>query len=301
MNNQMMNNNPNDMNNYNNMNNNYNNMNGMNNNMNIQPEKPKKKKKRNTKKILLYIFFILVIIGSGIVFYIDYNKAQEQPPEYDPLPSEIQVDDKDKEEVVVESISLNLAPDVDLTHERTYYHNDDIIGRLEIPDLINVLVVRGNDNQYYLSHSIFKEYDIRGTEFMDHRLNVNSKQINIYGHNTRDINIKVAFLKLEQFLDQSFFDNNQYIVFQHDTGKKFYRIIALKEVRQNNNEHMIVDYTGSDFVSHVQNMTTGEGVINSRVLPYDENSEIIVLQTCSHHWDNAFYTLIAVKVKEQDL
>ena len=298
MNNQMMNNNQNDMNNYNNMNN-YNEMNGMNNNMNVQPEpQKKKKKKRNTKKILLYIFFILVIIGSGIVFYIDYNKAAEQPPEYDPLPSEIQVDDKDKEEVIVESVSLNLGPDLDLNYERSFYHNNDIIGRLEIPDLLNVLVVRGTDNQYYLNHSIYKEYDIRGTEFMDHRLNGSSKQINIYGHNTRDLNIKVAFLKLEKFLDESFFDANQYIVFQHDNGKNFYRIIALKEVRQNNTEHMIVDYTGADFVNHVQNMTTGEGVINSRVLPIDENSEIIVLQTCSHHWDNAFYTLIGVRVKD---
>lgn len=251
---------------------------------------------KNKKKVILYIFFTIIIIVSAIVFYIDYQNKNKDPEIYDPLPSEIVVEDKDKKQTQIESALLNLAPDVDLNAERAKYNNNDIIGRLEIPDLFNVLVVKGTNNEYYLNHSVSKEYDIRGTEFMDFRNTISSQQINIYGHNTRDINIKVAFLKLEQFLNADFFNNNKYIVFQTDQGKSVYKILAMKEVHEYNREHMIIDKTGSDFVQHVTNMTTGEGVINSRNISYNQSSRIIVLQTCSHHWDNAFYTIIGVKV-----
>ena len=267
------------------------------NNQPVFHNKPKKKKKKNVKKTILSIFFILVIIASCIIFYLDYQKKEEQPSIFDPLPSEIEVKEEDKKETSIESALINLAPDVDLNAERAKYNNNDIIGRLEVPDLINVLVVKGTDNDYYLKHSVKKTKDVRGTEFLDYRLTPTSKQLNIYGHNTRDSRIKVAFIKLEQLLNKEFFDNNQYIVFQHDGGKNIYKIIAIKEVYNTSKEHMGVNYTGNDFVEHVRRMTTGEGVVNSRDIPYDENSEIIVLQTCSHHWDNALYTVIGIKIQ----
>ena len=281
----------------NNMNpNNVNNNNNNNNNGGNRPTKKKKTKKKNTKKIFLYIFFIGIIIASGVVYYLDKTKKPEEPEIYDNLPSEIITDEKDKKDYQVEAATLKLAPDVDLAAEREKYHNNDIIGRLEIPDLFNVLVVKGTDNGYYLSHAINKEYDIRGTEFMDYRNYPTDKQVNIYGHNTRDPNIKVAFLKLEKFLNSDFFDNNQYIVFQYDGGKSIYKIISMKEVYESNNEHMAINKTGLEFLAHMEKLTTGDGVRNSRTVNYDENSEIIVLQTCSHHWDNAVYIITAVKL-----
>ena len=266
---------------------------------NNNQNKKNKKKKVNVTKIVLYIFFIGLIIASGIVFYLDYTKEPEEPEIYEQLPSEIVVDDKDRIKTQFDDLILKLAPDVDLNQERAKYSNNDIVGRLEIPGLFNVLVTKDpDDNAFYLNHDIYKKYDIRGTEFLDFRVTPTSQQVNIYGHNTRDINIKVAFLKLEQFLKKDFFDQNQYVIFQHDQGKAAYKIIAIKEITSDNLEHMYVDKTGSNFVDHVKNMTTGEGVFNSREVPYDENSNIIVLQTCSHHLDNAFYTVIAVKVKD---
>lgn len=295
-------------NNNNNYNNNYNRQEppreNMNNGYNVpnntnMGNKKKKKKKKNKVKIILYIFFCALIIGSAIVWYIDYRNGKETPPEpmYEVLPSEIET--KETIPTQADSTTIKLAPDVDLNYERSYYNNPDIIARLEIPDLFNVLVTKGSDNSFYLSHSVKKDYDIRGTEFMDYRNNVYDKQINIYGHNTRDVNIKVSFLKLEKYLDPTFFNDNPYIVLQYDGGKNLYKVLAMKEILSNNPEHMILDKTGVYFKEHVRNMSTGEGVINSRNdLYYDENSEIIVLQTCSHHWDDAFYTVVAVKIAD---
>lgn len=252
------------------------------------------------KKKILYIFFTLIIIVSGITFYIDYTKKPEEieePEIYNPTPSEIDVNEKEKEETVVEKTVIKMAPDVDLAQERRNHNNNEIVGRLEIPDLFNVLVAKTSNNDFYLTHSIDRNYDIRGSEFLDYRVSPTSKQVNIYGHNTRDPNIKVAFLKLEKFLDKTFFDQNPYIIFQHDGGKSIYKIKSIKEVYSSNTEHLNVSYTNQEFIVHFNKMTTGEGLINSRGdVEINENSEILVLQTCSHHWDDAFYIVVAVKI-----
>ena len=52
------------------------------------------------------------------------------------------------------------------------------------------------------------------------------KQINIYGHNSRLYDL--PFKKLENFLDKEFFDNNQYLLFQHEKGRRIYEIAAIK-------------------------------------------------------------------------
>ena len=254
------------------------------------------------KKILLYVFFSLVMVASLTIFILDYNKKDkvEDPLIDEPTPSQIEVKEEEKISVVVEpqtSTTIKMAPDVNLAEERNKYNNNDIIGRLEIPDLFNVLVVKGTDNRFYLDHDLSKKYDMRGSEFIDYRVNPTSKQVNIYGHNTRDPRkFNVAFLKLEQFLDKDFFDKNQYIIFQYDGGKSIYKIKAMREIYESNVDHLYVDYTGSEFVSHVNKLTGDDGLIHRRNIEVNENSEILVLQTCSHHWDKALYIITAVKI-----
>ena len=263
--------------------------------------------KKKTKKKILYLLFILLIIGSGILLYTEYNKETPADNELSgPTPSEIEITEEQKETKVIEKVTIKMAPDVDLAAERKKNNNQYIVGRLEIPDLLNVLVAQSNDNEYYLTHAVNKKSDYRGSEFLDYRVKPTAKQINIYGHNSRSGNINVAFLRLEKFLDKTFFDNNQYIIFQHDGGKSVYKIIAIKEVYSQNKdgspvEHMLITQNdwkqyNRSFVDHIKIMTTGNGTIYRRASNYNENSEIIVLQTCSHHWDNAVYIITGVKI-----
>ncbi len=281
------------------MNNNYNpGMNGYNPNPNMgggyMPPINKKKKKTNKTKIIMYIIFSLVLVASAIVFAVDYFSPKPEPPEpdiYKPTPSELSTETED---ATVNGFKFKLAEDIDIAAERKKHNNNQIVGRLEIPELFNVLVAQSNDNSYYLTHSVDKEYDIRGTEFLDYRVKPTSKQINIYGHNTRDTNIKVAFLKLEKFLDKEFFDSHPYIIFQYEGGKALYEIKSIKEISETNGEHMKVDLTGQDFIDHFNAITNSP--VQSRNISINAESEILVLQTCSHHWDNALYIVTAVKL-----
>ena len=249
---------------------------------------------KRRKKKLLYGLFVIIMIISAVVFYIEYTKEPEVDELFQPKASDIEVDESEYEDASVNNFRFKLAPDVDLAEERRKHNNNDIVGRLEIPDLFNVLVVKGSDNKYYLNRSVDKTYDVRGTEFLDYRLTPTSKQVNIYGHNSRDPNIKVAFIKLEKLLDKKFFDEHPYIIFQYDGGKALYEIKAIKEINDTNNEHMKVNFTGQQFIDHFNALTNMP--VQSRDISITADSEIIVLQTCSHHWDNALYIITAVKL-----
>lgn len=250
---------------------------------------------KRTLKLILTILFSVIIVVSSVFLFIDFSSPDENLDLYEDSPEEIIVEEHEKETVEInDNDVVKMSPDVDLKSKRIEHSNSDIIGRLEIPDLFNILVVRGTDNSYYLNYSINKTKDVRGSEFMDYRLTPYSKQINIYGHNSRDENIKVPFLKLERFLDKTFFDEHPYIIFQYDGGKSVYKILSIKEITTDY-EHMTLDTTGINFVHHVDKLKSNS--IYTREVDYDENSEIIVLQTCSHNLDNAYYIITGIKIE----
>ena len=67
--------------------------------------------------------------------------------------------------------------------------NKDIIAYLKVNNTnIDYVVVKGNDNKFYLKHNLYKETNRAGWIFMDYhnKLDGTDKNIVIYGHNTLD-------------------------------------------------------------------------------------------------------------------
>ena len=76
----------------------------------------------------------------------------------------------------------------DLDYYKNYYSNSDIVGTLKISGTkINTLLVQGSDNEYYLNHTISKKKSSVGSIYVDYRTNLDAKQINIYGHNSKAV------------------------------------------------------------------------------------------------------------------
>lgn len=224
------------------------------------------------KKIIGIILILILIVISSLIYI--YNKPKDNVLEY--------------ETSAIENKNNN----VNLDEERIKYNNNDIIGRLEIPELFNILIVKGSDNKYYLNHSIGKTYDIRGSEFMDYRVDKNSKQINIYGHNSRTFNL--PFRLLENFKNTEFFNNNEYLYFQTDEELFKYKILAFKE-EKDTFEHMYVNKVGEEFINHLDILKSN--AFNYRDIKYDEDSEIITLQTCYYNKSDSYLVLTAIKEK----
>lgn len=244
--------------------------------------------KKNLKKIAYYTLLIgLLIILTFSIFTTKQTKQEHQIKNEIPITENI---NKTSEEDTIENL---FSEDTDLEYYRDYYHNDEIIARLEIPNLMNILITKNENNDYYLNHSIDKEYDTKGTEYMDFRVTPLSKQVNIYGHNSRTYDL--AFRKLENFLDEDFFNKNEYILLQHDNGKRIYKIFSIKEVKTDYT-HMDVEVKEKDFLKHIENLKKDS--IFERKVEYNEKSNILVLQTCSYENKNAYYIISAIEITE---
>ena len=96
-------------------------------------------------------------------------------------------------------------------------------------------------------------------------------------------------------LDEEFFNNNPYVLLQHDKATRIYKIISLKEVNENY-EHMIVDVPVESRVEHIDNLI--ENSLYSRYVEYDKNSNILVIQTCSYNDDDTYYVITAIELNK---
>jgi sortase B len=222
--------------------------------------------------IVISFVFMLYSVGNSIVM--QYKKYQ--------VSSEI-------EQVVALMKDTNTTSKHSLDYYKKYYQNDNIVGSLKIEGTgIETLLVKGNDNEYYLNHSIRNEYDIIGSIFVDYRTDLNSKQINIYGHNSNVYD--VIFKKLENYLDNKYYSDHKYIELWDGDKKSIYEIFSVQIV-SNDYEHYDVD--ADDWIKHIDTLNNSIYTTNTKATPEDE---ILIIQTCLYNPVNSLLLINAKKV-----
>lgn len=105
-----------------------------------------------------------------------------------------------------------------------YDKNNDYIGHLVFDsNIINLPVVQSYDNDYYLRRNFEKEYDIKGTPFIDYRCSLNDQNIIIYGHYIRK-GSKEMFTPLEKLIDNR---DNDYVELRLRSSIRRYELVAI--------------------------------------------------------------------------
>jgi len=189
-----------------------------------------------------------------------------------------------------ESVDSMFSQNVDFQSLRGKYNNNDIIARLEIPNVFNILLTQTDNNNFYLKYNIKKEKSSKGTEFIDYRNGLLNKQINIYGHNSAYYDS--PFKKIELFSEKKFFDNNEYILLQHSNGRRIYKIVSFKIV-STDYEHMIVD--AQNHHDHISKLL--ENSIYKKDIEYTDDTNLLILQTCTIGGGKNYYLLIAFEIE----
>jgi hypothetical protein len=107
----------------------------------------------------------------------------------------------------------------------------------------------------------------------------------------------VRWLHAAQIVEMSgFFNENEYLLIQHEKGRRIYHIAAIKRI-VTDYEHMVVDTTLKTHVQHIDKLLADS--THKRDLTYDKDTNILVLQTCTREKKvNAYYILIAFEVNE---
>lgn len=223
---------------------------------------------------------MLIVITLFIFIYYSYNYIL-----FNIKKNKISNDIK-KEISVIKNIEKD---NNNLEYYRTYYSNNDIVGSLNIEGTsINTLLVKGKDNEYYLNHSIKKEYDIIGSIYVDYRVNLNSKQINIYGHNSNVYD--VMFKELENYKDREYYLNHKYIILWDGDNKNKYEIFSVQIVT-NDYEH--IDVNPTNWTNHINKLKKSIYETNVNV---NEQDYILVIQTCLYEPINSLLIINAKKI-----
>ena len=169
----------------------------------------------------------------------------------------------------------------------------DIVGSIKINGTnIDHKVVQGNDNKYYLSHSIYKKKNTVGSIFLDYRNKFDDRKLLIYGHNSRTLKTAL-FHDLEKYIDKTYFEKHKYIELSLNNQKNTYEIFSVMIVT--GNKHMKVTFNDKEFVQHISWMKKNS--IYEIDTSVGITDRIVTLQTCYYEPNNSYLLINAKKIK----
>ena len=258
-------------------------------------------RKRRRQNLFNYILLILIcaVLSVGIYYiYYNYIRKDKMAPQVEELVKEKKKKKYSdaKENPVDVSNYVNELPNF-----RNQYGNNDIMARLEIPNMnIDTLVTRSVNNSYYLNYNLYHQWDALGVPFFDYRNTdlAHNQQINIYGHNTRNERFLSAlpFTNLDAYVDKNIFNNYRDVYLSIDERKVHYKAIAVKII-STDNEHMKVGFKNDvDFLKHISKLMSNT-LYKSDDSSITKNDRILVLQVCHYDPPDTYLLLICKEVR----
>lgn len=239
--------------------------------VNVKNDKVGEKKTNKKTKIILDIIiyvFIVVVMVCLVLLYFKRQEDNETIKEIEEtvVPKEIEIIDEKTVKDYISDLQIK-------------FNNSDIKGILNIDGLdVNIPIVKGKDNDYYLRHAVTKKKSVIGSVFIDYRNNTNSRQINIYGHNSTKFN--PPFKVLEGYLNKDYYNEHKYFEFMvNDEVRKYEIFSVIVADKDSSEEHMQFSYKkNSDWLKHFQRLQKkSKYKINVTV---NKDDKIMVLQTC---------------------
>ncbi|MDD6265239.1 MAG: class B sortase [Clostridia bacterium] len=173
--------------------------------------------------------------------------------------------------------------------------NPDVCGWIIIPGTkhINYPLLQSTDNSYYLNHEYKGGYLAAGSIFVDYNcdrdFNGNHNTV-IYGHNMQN---GMMFSELIDYLDESFFRENEYIYIYTMQGVYTYRVFSVykTDYRYKYIQTYFADH--SEFVEFAKEMQANSMYFRDGIA-FDENSRIVTLSTCTNARQTDRYTVHAL-------
>lgn len=209
--------------------------------MKADEKKTKKKKHSRTMDI---ITMIIMVVAIGVFVYSAYQlfqifgeyKAGEE--EYDALREYVQVvETEEKEETPAAGDGVvvpNEIPSCPITvdFDSLINVNSDIVGWIYIEAIptISYPIVQGNDNDFYLSHTVEKVKNSSASIFMDYRNEPDYSDSNtiIYGHNMKN---QSMFGILSKLTEEETFAKSPYIWIITPSGEEVcYQVFSARNV-----------------------------------------------------------------------
>lgn len=238
-------------------------------------KKPRRKISR-TAKLILFLSIIIFICSSAVIIR-NYVIRQNNIEMNSELESVFQPENSEKEEEL-------------FNFDEMLKINPGFVGWIRVPNTsISLPVVKYSNNSYYLTHDFYKNYDRRGTVFMDYRndpVNFDANTI-LYGHNCYD---GTMFSELEKYQDIEFYKSSPVIEFYSQNGKDKWKVYAvfITNAKAEEDNGYIFNYIypymdGENFVGFINEVNKRRLYATDVDITDDDN--MLILSTCIRSLD----------------
>lgn len=228
-----------------------------------------KKKKIKVKTWIIVLFGLISL--CGVVFYsykiitwfINTNENKEIKEKLD---KKIKKPTKENVDYIIDFEGLKKT-------------NPDTVGYIKVNNTnIDYVVVKGNDNSYYLNHNFEKERNIAGWVFADFRnkLDESDKNIIIYGHDTKDGSM---FGTLNKVLRKEWYkDKNNYkIDFVTESKTYNYEVFSMYSIEPED-YYITTEFHGDSFKEFIKTIKSRS--IYDTGVEVNENDKVLTLSSC---------------------
>ena len=247
----------------------------------MSKEKSKKHIFKKTVFLVFLLFFLVVFIISGlkILKYIkDGNKNKEI---LEGISKDIEISEEDSDTFNIDFESLKAK-------------NSDTVGFLKVNGTnIEQVVVKSQDNNFYLNHNFEKQINSAGWVFADYRnkFDGSDKNIIIYGHNMRD---GTMFGSLRNILKTEWQENeqNRKIKFITDNEECDYEVFSVYQVEAED-YYIKASFQQNEFASFANELKSRS--LYDFNIGVDEEDSILTLSTCGSN--NKYRVVLHAKKK----
>lgn len=247
----------------------------------------RKKKKGSILSTLILIVALCVFIFSGYQLYKMYSEYRKGNAEYDKVQDIAIKQNKEK------------ADEFTVDFEALQKLNSDVVAwiRFEEPSEINYPVVKGKDNEEYLTRTFEKNDNKLGTLFID---TDNSKEFTdmntfIYGHNMKNGSM---FAKLMKYKEEQYYKDNPYFYIYTPDGKEAkYQIYSAGVVKDTSDNYKKTYAAEGEFQAYLDTLKSSS--LYDTGAQVDVNSNLVSLSTCTNVKDDERFLVHGVKISEK--
>lgn len=167
------------------------------------------------------------------------------------------------------------------------YNNQDVVGELKILNTnYTKAIMQSSNNDYYLNHLEDKTSSFMGSIYLDFRINIETdNKLLIFGHNSETI--EMPFKILENYYNKDYYNNHKYIQITTKSNIRTYEIYAVL-VEPTDFTYMKTNFENKEqWYNHIKTFKD-KSMYNTNI-DINEKDNIIILQTCSYHYNYRMY------------
>ena len=262
------------------------------------------KKQRKKSWIILVLIFVMLgvlcfAVYQALSVYIPQQREQERFAQLRELIGE----EKDDSATVTDpSQAEKTNKKKPRDYSKLYAKNHDFAGWLTVKDtVIDYPVMKSSEDEpeYYLHTDFDGYYSFSGCLFIGQGCNADSDSFVVYGHN---MNNGSMFGGLDAYSDPDWALAHRDMIFETPTERRTYRVFAAFPSRvYAKDEQTFKYYTAvgdftqeaySDTIAHL----TGMSVIDIGTAPPEEQTDIMMLSTCSYHTEDGRFVVAAYRI-----